>query len=96
MDLPVAPGTPVRVDLERRGRWWMAVSFLACPCHLPWTLALLGAVFGGTVVGALLRDHVVFAGIVIASVWLAGTARGMVLVRRAQRGELTCSVPSRR
>jgi mercuric ion transport protein len=80
---------------ERRGRWWLAVSFLACPCHLPLTLAVLGSVLGGTAVGALLRDNTLLAGTVIGLVWLAGTARGFVLIRRAQRGELACPVPAR-
>lgn len=80
------------VRLERRGRWWLAVSFLFCPCHLPLTLGLLAGVFGGTALGAMLRDHLWLAGGVIAATWLAGTARGLVWIRRAERGELTCSV----
>lgn len=71
----------------------MAISFLACPCHLPWTLALLGTVLGGTALGAALHEHRVLSGIVIGSVWLAGTARGLLLVRRAERGELACRAP---
>jgi hypothetical protein len=89
--------TPITVDpgaVERRGRWWLALSFLACPCHLPWTLAILGTVLGGTALGAALRDHSVVAGVVIASVWAAGTARGLWLVRRAERDGLACPTPS--
>lgn len=82
-------------NLERRGRWWLALSFLACPCHLPLTLALLAAVLGGTTLGALLRDNAFLAGAVIGTVWLAGTARGFQLIRRAKRGELACPVPAR-
>ncbi|MBX3286458.1 MAG: hypothetical protein KF703_14015 [Actinobacteria bacterium] len=78
--------------VERRGRRWLLWSFLACPCHLPWTLALLGTVLGGTALGAALRDHPVAAGLVIAATWAAGTARGLLLVRRAERGELACAV----
>lgn len=84
---------PAPAALERRGRWWIALSFLACPCHLPLTLGLLGAVAGGTAVGAALLDRPVLAGTVIAAVWLAGTARGLWLVRRAERGELACALP---
>ena len=79
-------------SVERRGRRWLLWSFLACPCHLPWTLALLGTVLGGTALGAALRDHPVAAGLVIAATWAAGTARGLLLVRRAERGELACAV----
>lgn len=82
--------------LERRGRWWLAASFLFCPCHLPLTLGLLVAVLGGTTVGALLRDHVWVAGTIIGITWLAGTARGLVWIRRADRGDLSCALPTRR
>lgn len=87
---------PERAALERRGRAWLIWSFLACPCHLPLTLGLLGMVLGGTAVGALLRSNTWLAGGVIAAVWAAGTARGLWLVRKAERGEITCSVPARR
>jgi hypothetical protein len=80
---------------ERQGRRWLAWSFLFCPCHLPLTLGVLATVAGGTALGALLRDHIWLAGSVITGVWVAGTARGFVLIRRAQRGELTCPVPNR-
>ena len=79
---------------ERRGRRWLILSFLACPCHLPLTLGVLGTVLGGTVLGGLLREHTLTAGAVIATAWLAGTARGFVVIRRAQRGELACPLPT--
>ena len=60
-------------------------SFLLCPCHLPLTLAVLAAVLGGTGAGAVLADNLVVAGGVIAVLWLAGTAYGFHLLRRAQR-----------
>ena len=77
-------------DLERRGRWWLLASFLACPCHLPITLAVLGTVLGGTAAGVALREHTVTAGLLIAVVWIAGTARGLLLVRRAEREGFAC------
>lgn len=79
--------------LERRGRRWLVVSFLLCPCHLPVTLSILGTVLAGTAVGALVRQHTLVAGLIVASVWVAGTARGFVLIRRGQRGELACPLP---
>jgi hypothetical protein len=81
---------------ERRGRWWLAWSFLACPCHLPLTLALVGSVAGGTALGAALHRHTLLAGLVLSAVWLAGTARGLQLVRRAERGDLSCRIPASR
>lgn len=79
---------------ERRGRRWLVLSFLACPCHLPLTLGALAAVLGGTALGAVLRDNVWLAGGIIAAVWAAGTARGLWLIRQAERGGLACPVPS--
>jgi hypothetical protein len=92
--LPTAPDGLIQLDpahLERRGRRWLVWSFLACPCHLPLTLAVLGGVLGGTALGAALREHTLLAGLVIGSAWLAGTARGLLLVRRAERGQLACA-----
>ncbi len=68
-------------------------SFALCPCHLPLTLGILVTVFGGTAAGAVLRDHVVVAGLVIGVAWIAGTWRGFRLVRLTQRG--ACPVPAR-
>jgi hypothetical protein len=79
-------------DLERRGRWWLLASFLACPCHLPITLAVLGTVLGGTAAGVALREHTVLAGVLIAAVWIAGTGRGLLLVRRAEREGFACQL----
>lgn len=79
---------------EKQGRRWLAWSFLFCPCHLPLTLGILATVLGGTALGALLRDHVWLAGGVITAAWVAGTARGFLLIRRAQRGELACPIPA--
>lgn len=76
--------------LERRGRRWLIWSFLACPCHLPVTLAILGGVLGGTAFGVLLRENTLLAGLIIASVWIAGTGRGLLLVRRAEKGQIAC------
>ena len=92
---PRTPAPAIGPAAERRGRWWLAVSFLFCPCHLPLTIGLLAGVFGGTALGALLRDHAWVAGGVIAATWLAGTARGLVWIRRAERGDATCAVPRR-
>lgn len=83
----------VEAGLEARGRWWLIVSFLACPCHLPLTLGLLGAVLGGTALGVVLREHALLAGAIVASAWLAGTARGLLLIRRADQGRLACGLP---
>jgi hypothetical protein len=79
--------------VERRGRRWLVGSFLLCPCHLPLTLAILASLGGGTVLGGLLREHALLAGVLITLGWLVGTANGLRLVRHAQRG--TCPIPLR-
>lgn len=81
-------------ELERRGRLWVFGSFALCPCHLPLTLGVLATVFGGTAVGAVLRDHALLAGLVITAAWIAGTWRGFRLLRLAQRG--ACPTPQKR
>ena len=80
-------GTVCEIDpqrAERRGVAWVIGSFVFCPCHLPITLAIIGAVLSGTAVGALYRGHLVLAGVIISVVWLAGTLHGFNLMRRAR------------
>jgi cytochrome c biogenesis protein CcdA len=69
---------------ERRGIAWVIGSFVFCPCHLPITLWVIGLVLSGTAVGAVLRGHLFFAGVIISIVWLAGTLHGFNLMRRAR------------
>jgi mercuric ion transport protein len=66
-----------------RGLLWIAGGFLFCPCHLPLTIAVSGAVLGGTAAGAALREHPLAAGGLITVVWLLATWRGLRLLRTA-------------
>jgi len=70
--------------LENRGMAWMIGAFIFCPCHLPITLSALALLLGGTAAGALLREHPIAAGVAVTMLWVAGTARGYSLVRRAK------------
>ena len=81
--------------LERRGRSWLLWSFLFCPCHLPLSLGVLTAVFAGTSLGAVLRDHAWVAGTLITLTWVLGTGYGFRLLRQAQRAGGACPVPKR-
>ena len=92
MDLQQAPTPITATDLEKRGRVWLVLSFLACPCHLPLTLGFLAVVLGGTALGALVRDHAVVAGVIVTAVWVAGTGRGLWLVRQAEHTGGGCRV----
>jgi hypothetical protein len=93
MELTSAPQAVTSPDLEKRGRLWLIVSFLACPCHLPLTLGFLAVVLGGTVLGAAVREHALLAGVIVTAVWLAGTGRGLWLIRQAERNGGACPVP---
>ena len=73
-----------RVHAERRGVAWLIGSFLLCPCHLPLTLGVAAAVLGGTTVGVALHRHPIVAGTIVTLAWLAGTWRGLQLLRSAQ------------
>jgi len=85
----VCPLTPEQAD--RRGVLWIAGAFVLCPCHLPITLWVIGAVLSGTALGAVFTGHVFAAGAVISLIWLAGTLHGFNLMRRARIDAYTTS-----
>lgn len=70
--------------LERTGRRWLLWSFILCPCHLPWTLAVLAAVFGGTSLGVVLNQHRTLAGVTIAVLYAIGVGIGFRYLRQAK------------
>lgn len=78
-----APASTARLrrGSGQRGLLWIAGGFLFCPCHLPLTLAALGAVLSGTVAGTALRAHPIATGVLITGVWLLATWRGLRLLR---------------
>jgi hypothetical protein len=75
------PVKPTPAPSETKGMAWVIGAFLICPCHLPITLGLLGAVLGGTAAGAALRGHLAIAGTIVSLAWLAGTWHGFRLLR---------------
>ena len=84
------------VDRERKGRRWLIWSFLLCPCHLPLTLGVLGAVLGATGLGAVLKGHAVVAGVLISAAWMGGTGYGLHLIRQAEKADgAACPLPQR-
>jgi hypothetical protein len=96
---PTLEQVTVAVDgiaLERRGRSWLLWSFLLCPCHLPWTLAIAATVLGGTSLGVVVRDHAWVAGTLVTAAWVLGTAYGFRLLRRAERAGAACPTRPRR
>jgi hypothetical protein len=70
--------------MENRGMVWLVGGFLLCPCHLPLTLWLLATVLAGTVAGAMLREHVFLAALVITLAWASAWWRGFRLIAAAR------------
>ena len=69
---------------HRRGVTWIVGSFVLCPCHLPVTLWVAGALLSGSAAGSLLLGHPYVAGVMLGILWLAGTLYGFHLMRRAR------------
>ena len=82
---PARPADATAGRLEKRGMMWVMGAFVFCPCHLPITLSVLALVFGGTAAGVALRAHPFIAGVIVTTLWVAGTWRGFALVRAAKR-----------
>jgi len=81
---------------EKRGRRWLVVSFLLCPCHVPLALALAGAILGGSTLGAAISGNALRVGIVMSALYAVMLWRGFRLIRRAKRleaagGSLRCT-----
>ena len=69
---------------------WGAVlavtGFIACPCHLPFTLPLLIGVLGGTGIGAGIAANVSMIYVIATGYFVIGIAGGLYLLNRRQRG----------
>ncbi len=83
-DTDVATGLTAR---ERRGRRWLIWSFIFCPCHLPLTMGVLAAIFGGTAFGALISRNTLGVGIVAGAVYVAFLVVGFRHLRAAAAGK---------
>ncbi len=70
--------------MENRGIAWVLGAFVFCPCHLPLTLWILASVFAGTAIGVWIREHVAIAGVLVTSVWVIASWRGVWLLRRGE------------
>ena len=92
------PGPEVDpVALERRGRRWLIWSFIFCPCHLPISMAVLAAIFGGSAFGALIGRNTLGVGIVLGTIYAIGVGIGFRHLRAAAAGKDcsggACEVP---
>ncbi len=85
------------VALERRGRRWLIWSFIFCPCHLPISMAVLAAIFGGSAFGALIGRNTLGVGLVLGAIYAIGVGIGFRYLRAAAAGKDcsggACEVP---
>lgn len=81
------PADPEARRHEQQGRRWLVLSYFLCPCHLPVALALAGAAFGGTAVGAAVTASSLRAGVVLTAAYALVLWRGFRRIRLAKRIE---------
>jgi len=79
------PEDPVARHLERRGRWWLVLSYVLCPCHLPVTLSLAAVLFGGSAIGATIAGNAGWVGGALTLAYALVLWRGFRQLRRAKR-----------
>lgn len=85
-----APPADAAKALEKKGRRWLAISFLFCPCHLPLIMGVLGVVFGGSAFGALVSRNTLGVGLVFGTVYVALLVVGFRHIRAATK-DIDCS-----
>ncbi|MFT7599702.1 MAG: hypothetical protein ACI8TP_002637 [Acidimicrobiales bacterium] len=66
---PANEAVAATTDREKRGRKWLLVSFLFCPCHLPVIMTVLGVLFGGSAFGALVGRNTIGEGVVFGAIY---------------------------
>ena len=73
-------------------------GFVACPCHLPFTLPLVLGVLGGTGLGSFIGANTGLIYGVFTGYFVAGIGVGLLLLNRKQRVSeaAVCELPSRR
>lgn len=71
----------------------LATAFVACPCHLPLTLPLLLAVFGGSAFGAFLAGHPELVAAAAMAYFAVALLAGWALLRDRQQAERAGAEP---
>ncbi len=84
MDLVTTTAAPDALRQERKGRLWIGLSFIFCPCHLPAVMGVLGIVFGGTAIESFLASRTLAVGIVCGLLYAAGLYKAFHHLRRAK------------
>lgn len=80
---PLALTSPDAV--EKQGRRWLLWSFILCPCHLPVTLGILGAIAGGGAFSSMVSRGSMTVGVVLTSLYAVGLTIGLRHVREANK-----------
>jgi hypothetical protein len=80
---PAAADPDIR---ERQGRRWLIWSFIFCPCHLPISMAVFAAIFGGTAFGTLISRNTLGVGLALGAIYAAGVGIGFRHIRAATAG----------
>ena len=95
--IPGQVGTVDPDGLERRGRRWLIWSFIFCPCHLPISMAVLAAIFGGSAFGTLIGRNTLGVGLILGAIYAVGVGIGFRHLRAAAAGKDcsggACEVP---
>jgi hypothetical protein len=95
--IPGQVGTVDHDGLERRGRRWLIWSFIFCPCHLPISMAVLAAIFGGSAFGTLIGRNTLGVGLILGAIYAVGVGIGFRHLRAAAAGKDcsggACEVP---
>lgn len=86
----IAAEPPEVADREKRGRKWLAISFIFCPCHLPVIMAVLGVLFGGSAFGALVGENTLAVGLVFGAIYAVLLVIGFRHLRAATK-DIDCS-----
>ena len=77
----------------------MIWSFILCPCHLPVTLGVLAAIFGGSAIGPLIARNGLSIGLGVSALYAVGLGIGLRHIHLANKdvdcstGE--CAIPAR-
>lgn len=74
----------------------VVTGFIACPCHLPLTLALVLGALGGTGIGGFLADNRGLVYGVATGYFVAAVGAGWFLLsRKRSTAGATCQLPVR-
>jgi len=90
------PADPAARRAEQRGRRWLVLSYILCPCHLRLNLALIGTGLGGTAFGARIGANRWAVGAMLTALWVLVLWRGFHQIRRANALEASETEPGYR